>query len=619
MNNVCLTGQVAVLFRRLVHVVSTVSAVQQYHFHKRNRSTPEHTSSQPTIECQGLPLGQTLLSPDRSSTIPRVLAEQWDRLKGRGFWDSWRSSLMAAREPRQGHNFGVGPLAFLPWFRPTRPHSTHSDPLSDQTFSHPTLTSEPQPSGPESDSPTPRWERKPNDDTIKRLMLSPTLFDPMRRPRYPIVLCHGLYGFDVRGPASFPPLQQHYWHNILNILRRKVGAEVIVTAVPSTGSIASRAEALHNFLQSKAIARGVNFIGHSMGGLDCRCLISHFNPTDYVPLSLTTVGTPHRGSPFMDWCQDNIGLGKMEPGSAAEREVANKLRAMENAAEAERAKEDGPKSSKSSMLSFSSLPSSFTTYLLSMLDSPAYANLTTKYLTEVFNPATPDNPRVKYFSIAGRCDGVSIWHPLWLPKLVLDGYELKLRKQSNSSSPRDPDSQWGNDCLVTIESAKWGEFLGVLEECDHWAMRGASVLDLNYDLSSVAASIPSLTMKLGAGNGMDGDWSLLDWGRFVKLWRTEESNQRISNRGLSTEVVERGGSSVEDAKERDRENALKTSTDNVSAMVDWIVDQVPLSSKEKGKTGAAEKEESRKRDIASKEGLERLYVALSKKLYDEGL
>jgi hypothetical protein len=42
----------------------------------------------------------------------------------------------------------------------------------------------------------------------------------------------GLYGFDVRGPSSFPVLQMHYWHNVLNILRAKVGAEVIVTSVP---------------------------------------------------------------------------------------------------------------------------------------------------------------------------------------------------------------------------------------------------------------------------------------------------------------------------------------------------------------------------------------------------
>lgn len=386
------------------------------------------------------------------------------------------------------------------------------------------------------------------------------------------------------------------------------------TAIPSTGSIASRAEALHNFLQHKAIGRGVNFIGHSMGGLDCRHLISHFNPTEYSPLSLTTVGTPHRGSPFMDWCQENIGLGKMEAGSAAEREVSSKLKAMEDEVNAERAKGGDSKSPKSSMLSFASLPSSFTTYLLSMLDSPAYANLTTRYLTEVFNPVTPDNPNVKYFSIAGRCQGVNIWHPLWLPKLVLDGYESKLREHP---SRRHPDRQWGNDCLVSIESAKWGEFLGVLEECDHWAMRGASVLDINYDFSSVSVSIPSLSgIGIGGGNGGDGGWGLKDWGRFVKLWKTEESKQMESDTKLSV-AVEREGFSADDINER--ENALKSSTDRVSAMLDWIVDQVPLTSKEKGETSAAGKEASGKRDIASKEGLERLYVALSKKLYDEGL
>ena len=56
-------------------------------------------------------------------------------------------------------------------------------------------------------------------------------------------------------------------------------------------------------LQIRARGRGVNFLAHSMGGLDCRHLISHIKPTDYVPLSLTTVSTPHRGSPFMDWCE----------------------------------------------------------------------------------------------------------------------------------------------------------------------------------------------------------------------------------------------------------------------------------------------------------------------------
>jgi triacylglycerol lipase len=47
-----------------------------------------------------------------------------------------------------------------------------------------------------------------------------------------IKFLQGLYGFDVRGPSSFPILQKHYWSNILAILRDKVGADVIVTAVP---------------------------------------------------------------------------------------------------------------------------------------------------------------------------------------------------------------------------------------------------------------------------------------------------------------------------------------------------------------------------------------------------
>ena len=42
----------------------------------------------------------------------------------------------------------------------------------------------------------------------------------------------GLYGFDVRGPATFPMLQMHYWSNVLRVLRKTIGAEVIVTGVP---------------------------------------------------------------------------------------------------------------------------------------------------------------------------------------------------------------------------------------------------------------------------------------------------------------------------------------------------------------------------------------------------
>src|SRR5271170_1337185 len=57
----------------------------------------------------------------------------------------------------------------------------------------------------------------------------------------------------------------------------------------------------------------VNFLAHSMGGLDCRHLITHINPTTYHPVSLTTLSTPHRGSSFMDFCRDYLGLGRISP------------------------------------------------------------------------------------------------------------------------------------------------------------------------------------------------------------------------------------------------------------------------------------------------------------------
>ena len=99
----------------------------------------------------------------------------------------------------------------------------------------------------------PRQEAKAQTpDIIHQLLVNPALYDPLLIPRYPIVLCHGLfsmchflninqfektiglYGFDSRGPTSFPSMRMHYWSNVLRILRGKVGAEVIVTSVPGS-------------------------------------------------------------------------------------------------------------------------------------------------------------------------------------------------------------------------------------------------------------------------------------------------------------------------------------------------------------------------------------------------
>jgi triacylglycerol lipase len=129
-----------------------------------------------------------------------------------------------------------------------------------------------------------------------------------------------------------------------------------------------------------------------------------------------------------------------------------------------------------------------------MFDSPAYANLTMRYLMKIFNPRTLDDPQVHYFSVAGRTGSVNIWHPLWLPKVILDG--------ANSGE--------GNDGLVSMESARWGKFLGTLEGADHWALRGASGIELlDADLASIVGSRDA--------------WGLADWGCFVRaLGHVEE-------------------------------------------------------------------------------------------------
>ncbi|RIA89993.1 Alpha/Beta hydrolase protein [Glomus cerebriforme] len=130
-------------------------------------------------------------------------------------------------------------------------------------------------------------------------------------PRLPIVLCHGLFGFDKLGPSSIPYLQIHYWGGIQEALQ-KIGAKVVITKVPRTGCIRTRAHALHNILEN--VCSGgidVNLLAHSMGGLDCRYLIANLPTKQCTVRSLTTVATPHRGSPFMDWCRDNIGVGEI--------------------------------------------------------------------------------------------------------------------------------------------------------------------------------------------------------------------------------------------------------------------------------------------------------------------
>lgn len=114
------------------------------------------------------------------------------------------------------------------------------------------------------------------------------------RTRYPVVLAHGLLGFTEIGVGN---LRHEYFKGIARHLR-SLGVEVFTPAVPPTGSIEARAHALVTALEGIG-ARKVNVIAHSMGGLDMRYALTHYKLAKRVA-SLTTIGTPHRGTPVAD-------------------------------------------------------------------------------------------------------------------------------------------------------------------------------------------------------------------------------------------------------------------------------------------------------------------------------
>lgn len=100
-------------------------------------------------------------------------------------------------------------------------------------------------------------------EAIKKQSQSGPITPHYIAPREPIVLCHGLFGFDIRGPQNIPALQFHYWSGVEDTLA-KLGAKIIVTKVPQAGSIWERSHALHTILKSILVGKNVNFVAHSM-------------------------------------------------------------------------------------------------------------------------------------------------------------------------------------------------------------------------------------------------------------------------------------------------------------------------------------------------------------------
>ncbi|WP_304639814.1 triacylglycerol lipase [Pseudomonas sp.] len=143
---------------------------------------------------------------------------------------------------------------------------------------------------------------------LTALAISTTAQASYTQTRYPIVLAHGMLGFDSI-------LGIDYWYGIPAALRRD-GARVYVTQVSQLDTSEARGEQLLRQVEEIVAISGkpkVNLIGHSHGGPTVR-YVAAVRP-DLVA-SVTSVGAPHKGSKTADFIRN------VPPGSAGETILA---------------------------------------------------------------------------------------------------------------------------------------------------------------------------------------------------------------------------------------------------------------------------------------------------------
>jgi triacylglycerol lipase len=125
----------------------------------------------------------------------------------------------------------------------------------------------------------------------------------------PVVLVHGLFGFDRIG---VPGARFDYFRGIARHLET-LGCHAHAVRLPVAASVPDRARELVAAIDALPHPR-IDLIAHSLGGLDARYALTHLGLARRVR-SLVTVGTPHRGTPLadlavagpLDWARRVVG------------------------------------------------------------------------------------------------------------------------------------------------------------------------------------------------------------------------------------------------------------------------------------------------------------------------
>jgi triacylglycerol lipase len=266
----------------------------------------------------------------------------------------------------------------------------------------------------------------------------------------PIVLAHGMSGFQNIGPLN-------YFYGVADALR-KDGHDVYVSQVDAFNSSDVRGAELQMFVEGVLRSSGaskVNLICHSQGGFDCRYVAHQIGGSI---AAVVTIATPHLGDPIADVAYQVVP-GPFQDAMTALLNLFGRIIQGGNPDQ----------------------------------DSLKAIQLVSTAGATDFNKRFPDDPRVKYFSIAGRSNSshgddacgtpneapfVSRWDVYLDPVNPLLAAGSAVLNASFNPTPT-------NDGVVTVASAKWGTFLGCIP-ADH--------LD---EVCQIAGQSP------GAGNGFE--------------------------------------------------------------------------------------------------------------------
>lgn len=218
------------------------------------------------------------------------------------------------------------------------------------------------------------------------------------RPRYPVVLAHGLFGFDEIEVAG---ARHTYFKGVPQRLEES-SWQVSLARVRGAASVKARAEELAGCIRALDAPK-VNVVAHSMGGLDARYAISRLGMAKHVA-ALVTVGAPHFGTPVAD-----LGAG-----------IAARLGlrlALETAGVA-----------------------------LGAFDDLTVARMA------AFNAEVLDAPGVSYGSVVGVARKKRHMNPLLLPTYLY----LKARAGDNDGMVPAESQRWG-EVLATIDADHWAQ------------------------------------------------------------------------------------------------------------------------------------------------------------------